>query len=106
LPIRSYVDGLPNYSLPKECLSLDAIFGFKGKELKEQHNSVHPKAKTILDISFGVYPDYNLCIHYGYKKDFGNQCASTWPKDLPVVKGELFLDFVARNYLLLKDLVL
>jgi hypothetical protein len=105
LPIRHYVGALPDYHSPKGRLGLKGIFDFKGKRLKEQYNPFHPKANTILDISLGVYPDYNLCIHYGYEEELGHQCASRWTKDLPVVEGELFWDFVARNYLLLKDLV-
>jgi hypothetical protein len=106
LPIRYYAGEWLSYPVGMDLLHLlKAIFGFKGLKLKEQYNSFHPKADTILDISIGICPDYNLCIHYGYEEEFGNRCASSWPKDLPVVKDELFWDFVCRNYLLLKDMI-
>jgi len=108
LPIRYYSGKCPEYSvtgrmdMPK---LLKAIFGFKGAKLIKQHNPFHEKADTILDISIGVYPDYNLCIHYGYAEELGMRTASTWSKDIPSVKDELFWDWLNRSYLVLKQMV-
>jgi hypothetical protein len=106
LPIQYYAEKYPSYPIEiNELHPISAIFKFKGARLKEQYNPFHPKADTILDISIGVYPYYNLCIYYGYEEEFGDRCASSWIKDLPTVKDELFWDFACRNYLILKDMV-